>query len=196
MRWSSLEPCQVVESLTFIPDGRFPKEGTMKFLGRCFILCLFIGVSLSLSEDNLRAEDEKVKIEKVEVRLTDHGPVVLLQAQSHTIPIFVDQTVAGSIHAALTGVRLQRPLSHDLMHSILEAFDGKVMKTEITLKDGIYYGALTVEVQGAEKVFDSRSSDSIALAIHFKAPILVSHELLETAGKSKILELEAPTETL
>src|SRR5678815_52756 len=66
----------------------------------------------------------QVEIRDVEVRLSDHGPVVLLKAESRVIPIFVDATVAGSIQAALTGQKLTRPLSHDLMHMILDTFGG------------------------------------------------------------------------
>ena len=157
---------------------------------------LLAGVLFLTSPAASQSQNDQVEIEDVEVRLTEHGPVVLLKAEEKTIPIFVDQTVAGSIHGALTGLKLRRPLSHDLMHSILEAFEGAVKKTEITLKDGIYYGALTVAVKDTEKVFDSRSSDSIALAVHFKAPIFVGRDLLESAGKTKIMEHKAPTETL
>lgn len=124
----------------------------------------------------------QVTISDVRVRLSDHGPVVLLSADGKTIPVFVDHTVAASIQAALTGEKLPRPLSHDLMHTILEALGGRVTKTVITLKGGTYYGSLTVAFQGQEKVFDSRSSDSIALAIHFHAPILVGRDMLDKAG--------------
>ncbi|MDR4479694.1 MAG: bifunctional nuclease family protein [Nitrospira sp.] len=126
----------------------------------------------------------QVTVDEVHVRLSDHGPVVLLSAEGKTIPIFVDHTVAGSIQGALTGVKLPRPLSHDLMHTILEALGGRVVRTVITLKAGTYYGSLTVAFQGQEKVFDSRSSDSIALAIHFHAPILVARDTLDAAGTS------------
>lgn len=129
------------------------------------------------------AQSAQVQIRDVEVRLSDHGPVVLLMAEQRAIPIFVDPTVAGSIQSALTGQQLRRPLSHDLMHSILDAFGGKVTQVIVTLKDGVYYGALSVAVKDTVKVFDSRSSDAIALAVHFKAPILVARELLESAGK-------------
>ena len=46
-----------------------------------------------------------------------------------------------------------------------------------------YYGALTIAMQDQEKTFDSRSSDSIALAVHFKAPIIVGRDLLNSAGR-------------
>jgi bifunctional DNase/RNase len=99
------------------------------------------------------------------------------------IPIFVDATVAVSIQGALNGERLARPLSHDLMHTILDAYGGKVLRTVITMQGGTYFGALTVAVKDQVKTFDSRSSDSIALAVHFKAPILVGRDLLESAGR-------------
>ena len=126
---------------------------------------------------------QQVTIAEVAVRMSDHGPVVLLQAEEHVIPIFVDATVALSIQGALNGERLSRPMSHDLMHSILEAYGARVTQTVITLKEGTYYGTLTVSMKNDVKRFDSRSSDSIALAVHFKAPILVGRDLLESAGK-------------
>ena len=48
---------------------------------------------------------------------------------------------------------------------------------------GTYYGALSVALRDDVKTFDSRSSDSIALAIHFKAPIIVGRDLLNSAGR-------------
>ena len=139
--------------------------------------------SIAQGEEPFRSHSDPVKIAEVTVRMSDHGPVVLLQAEGRTIPIFIDLTVALSIQNALNGEKLPRPMSHDLMHTILDAYGGKVTQTVITLKDGTYYGALTVAFKDQVKVFDSRSSDSIALAVHFKAPILVGRELLETAGK-------------
>src|SRR5688572_29909107 len=125
-------------------------------------------------------EAQHVQIENVEVRVSELGPVVLLKARNRAIPVFVDAVVAQSIHGALSGQRPGRPLSHDLMHGILEAFDGRVSQVVVTLQGRTFYGALTVILRDTTKVFDSRSSDAIALAIHFKAPILVSRELLET----------------
>jgi bifunctional DNase/RNase len=147
------------------------------------VLLVFSDSASRVLADEPSSGSSQVKIADVQVRLSDHGPVVLLKAEGKVIPIFVDHTVAGSIQGALIGEKLPRPLSHDLMHTILESFGGKVTRTVITLKDGTYYGALSVSFKDQEKVFDSRSSDSIALAIHFKAPILVSRDLLESAGK-------------
>jgi len=133
-----------------------------------------------------------VRIERVQVRLSTAGPVVLLMAQGRAIPVCVDAVVAESIRSALDGRRPMRPLTHDLMHDVLTGFGGTVTQVVITFKGRIFYGALSVRMGDREEVFDSRSSDAIALATHFKAPILVSQELLDAAGVA--LEPDAPLE--
>jgi bifunctional DNase/RNase len=145
------------------------------------LLCaLLLSTQTSFSQSVSPPSAEQVTISNVTVHLSDYGPVVLLQAEGRVIPIYVDATVALSIQGALSGERTVRPLSHDLMHTILEAYGGKVVRVVITRKDRTYYGALTVAVQDQVKTFDSRSSDSIALAIHFKAPIIVGRDLLQS----------------
>ena len=134
----------------------------------------------------LPARAEELKVESTEVRASAMGPAVLLRVGNRAIPVIVDPTVAQSIQGALSGQKSARPLSHDLMHNVLKGFDGRVTRVVVTLNDGIFYGALSVAMGGKTRVFDSRSSDAIALAIHFNAPILVSRQLLETAG----IELE------
>src|SRR5919107_3804195 len=159
----------------------------MKTLWTLLVFCM-VGASLVLWRPPAQGESEQtnsqVVIRQVEVRLSDHGPVVLLKAEDRVIPIFVDATVAGSIQAALTGQKLSRPLSHDLMRTILDSFGGKVTQTVITLKDGVFRGALTVVMNDKTKVFDGRSSDAIALAVHFKAPIMVGRDMLDSTGKT------------
>jgi len=149
-------------------------------LSLCFLGA--IALSIAQAEASSAATSEQVTITDVKVRMSDHGPIVFLQAEGKVIPIFIDVTVAVSIQGALNGEHLFRPMSHDLMHTILETFGGKVTQTVITLKGGTYYGALTVAFKDNVKVFDSRSSDSIALAIHFKAPIIVGRDLLNSAA--------------
>lgn len=159
-----------------------------------FISCAAVMCAAALAPRPGAAEAPKpeaqarVQIENVEVLISQAGPVVLLKARNRAIPVFIDAVVAESIQGALSGRKPGRPLSHDLMHSILQGFDGRVSQVVVTLKGRIFYGDLTVVMGGKTKVFDSRSSDAIALAIHFKAPIFVSQELLDTSG----VELEKP----
>ena len=146
-------------------------------------LCCSAGATL---RDAVAAEPDAglVQIEQTEVLESPYGHIVVLKARNKAIPIFVDAVVAQSIHGALTGEKFPRPLSHDLMHSILQAFDGRISRVVISLKGATYYADVTVVMNGASKIFDSRSSDAIALAIHFNAPMLVSSTLLDDAGKA------------
>src|SRR5215813_15061075 len=97
-----------------------------------FLVLLFLPLHSSMAAEPKSSPPEQVTIADIKVRISDHGPVVLLQAEGKTIPIFVDLTVALSIQGALNGERLSRPMSHDLMHSIMEAYGGKVTQTVIT----------------------------------------------------------------
>jgi uncharacterized protein len=127
----------------------------------------------------------QVQIQDVSVLMSQMGPVVLLKAQGQVVPIFVDATVAGSIEGALRGVSFSRPLSHDLMHKILQEYGGTVVRAKISLKGQVYYGELEVAINGDRKVFDSRSSDAIALAIHFQAPIYVEQAVFDQADREE-----------
>lgn len=129
------------------------------------------------------AEHEPVRIASVEVGMSPAGPVVLLKARGRAVPVFVDLVVAESIHSALGGKKPPRPLTHDLMQTIFDSLDTKVTKVWITLKGDTFYADLTLVVKGKEKIFDSRSSDAIALALRYEAPIFLSEELLQSAGK-------------
>lgn len=157
-------------------------------IDRFLVVCIgvaFLLASVSAAADDApksTAEPGEIRVQNIEVRLSRAGPVVLLRVRNKAVPVFVDALVAESIQGALTGKKPPRPLSHDLMHTVLEALDAKVSQVVITFKAGIYYGALRVVAGKTTKVFDSRSSDAIALAIRFKAPILVSEELLDSVG--------------
>ncbi|WP_454064684.1 bifunctional nuclease family protein [Candidatus Nitrospira salsa] len=150
------------------------------------VLLLSVGMGVGVNaQEKFESEDEEVVIENVEVRVTPQGPVVLLEARERAIPIYVDPTVAGSIQGALNGLKFPRPLSHDLMHTMLEAYSIQVDRVFISLKDGVYYATMTLSLNGQLKIFDSRSSDAIALAVHFHTPIVVSRTLLESAGNPR-----------
>jgi bifunctional DNase/RNase len=129
------------------------------------------------------AAEDGVEIQEVQVRLQDHGPVVLLIVGDRFVPIHVDLTVAVSIVHALSGGASPRPLSHDLMRLMLLEMGAKVTRAVITLKDKTYYADLTVSLGDRTLVFDSRSSDAIALAVLFKAPIVVVKPTWEAAGQ-------------
>jgi len=129
------------------------------------------------------AAEDGVEVQEVQVRMADHSPVVLLIVKDRFVPIFVDPTVAVSIASALSGGASPRPLSHDLMRLMLLEFGAKVTRAVITLKEKTYYADLTVTLGSRTYIFDSRSSDAIALAVLFKAPIIVNKQTWESAGQ-------------
>ena len=147
-----------------------------------FTCCLVVASAAAEDRPKVATDPAEVRVQGIEVIFSQVGPVVLLKFRNKAVPVFVDSLVAGSIQGALTGQKPPRPLSHDLMHTILESLDARVSQVVITHREGIYYGALTIMVGKTPKVFDSRSSDAIALAIRFKAPILVLQSLVDSFG--------------
>src|ERR1041384_1923319 len=106
-------------------------------LSLCVLAALAVPVQAA---EPLPAISEQVKITEVQVRLSDHGTVVLLIAEGKAIPIFVDLTVALSIQGALNGEKTPRPLSHDLMHTMMETFGAHGTQTFISFQDCTFYG--------------------------------------------------------
>lgn len=161
----------------------------MRYLAALCRRCLAVSFAFVLTLQPAVAADPappapgQVRIAEVEVVASPVGPVVLLKSGQRAIPVFVDPTVAESIHAALQKQKLPRPLTHELMRTILEAWNGRVDRIVVTLVGQTFHAALTITLGETTREFDSRSSDAIALAIHFDAPIWVSRELLDTAGK-------------
>jgi uncharacterized protein len=146
------------------------------FLG--FIIC-----GSQVWETPVYAETKAIEVERLEVGMMADGPAILLFIGESAIPIFVDITAATAVQGILSGRKFPRPLSHGLMHTILEYYEIKLIKVFITLHEGIYFGTLTFSHNGKRQVFDSRSSDAIAMALYFQSPIFVENRLLEEAGK-------------
>lgn len=105
-------------------------------------------------------------------------------AEGRRLAIVIGYPEAQSIECHLQRVRTPRPLSHDLMSSIIQELGAKVVSVFIhKLPSGPYAGRITLRtVWGDEKEIDSRSSDAIALAIRVGAPIYTSKELLMKEG--------------
>ncbi len=131
--------------------------------------------------------DDSVPVELVGVRieLPSNTPVVLLRAQGtdRFLPIWIGAGEATAIALALEGIEPQRPLTHDLLTTILSRLDTTVDRVVVTdLRDGIYYADLVLVRNGEEIVISARPSDAIALAARVNAPILVFPGVLDEAG--------------
>jgi uncharacterized protein len=130
------------------------------------------------------AEEPGVTVQEVQVAIVGQSLVVLLIVGERFVPIHVDATVAGSIHSVLSGSITPRPLSHDLMRLILLEMGAKVTRAVITLKDKTYSADMTITIADRTMIFDSRSSDAIALALLFKAPIVVTKPTWDSASQT------------
>ena len=91
------------------------------------------------------------------------------------LPILARASEVASINLALSGQESPRPLSHDLLSSIIQDLGGRVLQVLIDiLEEPLCHGIIALEVQGREMDFDSRPSDAIALALRARAPVYVS----------------------
>ncbi len=90
------------------------------------------------------------------------------------LPIWIGPAEARSIQIELEGARPGRPMSHDLMLSLIEALRGRVTRVVINdLLDSTFYATIDVDTPTGTKHIDSRPSDAIALAVRAKCPIYV-----------------------
>jgi hypothetical protein len=117
---------------------------------------------------------------------TSNGSYALILKEidgDRRLPIVIGAPEAGAIAYELEGVHTSRPMSHDLMKTLIETFESKVLEICIhELKDSTFFAAITLENTTVE--VDSRPSDAIALALRFDAPIFIVESLLQEAGFS------------
>jgi bifunctional DNase/RNase len=110
-----------------------------------------------------------------------HTPVVLLKEKdgSRMLPIWIGPSEASAIAIVLAQREFQRPLTHDLLKTVVECLEARVPKIAIVdLQDKTYFATVYLE-RGEERfTIDARPSDSIALALRTGSPIFVKEELL------------------
>jgi len=131
----------------------------------------------------------QMKVDKLGIDLLTHDPVVILKDMdgSHYLPILIGPFEATAIALALEGAPVPRPLSHDLMRSILESLDTTLEQVIVhDIKDSTFFAKLILRTNGELQEIDARPSDGIALALRMQAPIYVSDKIvLEEATPDK-----------
>lgn len=121
----------------------------------------------------------------VRVELPSNQPIVLLREKdgSRYLPIWIGANEATAIAIALEGIQPPRPLTHDLMRSVIDAVGALAVRVVITeMRDSVFYADLALEVSGKEIQISSRPSDAIALAVRTGTPVFTISEVLEEAG--------------
>jgi len=113
------------------------------------------------------------------------SPIILLKDGSdrRALPIYVGQEQARAIINVLEGQIPPRPLTHDLMVNMMEAWQMKLDKIIIhSLQDNTFYAVLTMSLNGKKKEIDCRPSDAIALALRTNSSIWVVEEVVADAS--------------
>ena len=114
--------------------------------------------------------------------------VVLRDEQnSDMLPIWVGKAEASAISFTLERLSPPRPMTHDLMKSMLDSIDAKVISAVVTdLKDNTYFAKLHLLYGESEYSIDSRPSDAIALALRADAPIFATAEVLQKQSSEEL----------
>jgi hypothetical protein len=135
----------------------------------------------------------KLLINGISYSQTQNGAYALILSEldgERKLPIVIGTYEAQSIAIAIEkDIKPPRPLTHDLFKSFCERFNIIVKQVIIhKLVDGVFYSSIICERDGIEEIIDSRTSDAIALATRFEAPIFTYENILEKAGI--IIEIE------
>lgn len=128
-----------------------------------------------------------LKIKGISYSQTQNGAYALILTEiegDRKLPIVIGAFEAQSIAIALEkDIKPPRPLTHDLFKSVAHRFSIEVSKVIIhKLIDGVFYASIVCVREGVEEVIDSRTSDAIALALRFNAPIFTYKTILDKAG--------------
>lgn len=138
----------------------------------------------------------KLTIKGISYSQTQNGAYALILNEvdgERKLPIVIGAFEAQSIAIALEKeIKPPRPLTHDLFKNFADRFDIVVKQVIIhKLVDGVFYSSIICERDKIEEIIDARTSDAIALALRFNAPIFTYKNILEKAGiylKSNPLE--------
>lgn len=116
---------------------------------------------------------------------TSNGCAVFLGNDEKTFVIYVDQGIGEAIQRAVSGEQAERPLTHDLMLTILDGFGAEVERVIISdVNDGTFYARLVLSMENelGRKIveIDARPSDSIVLALASGNPIYTANTVMES----------------
>jgi bifunctional DNase/RNase len=150
-------------------------------------LAVVLLVSLVLVAISKETPPPFIEMEVKGVRLEPigHNPVVLLTDKEgkKALPIWIGLLEGNAIDKELKNITSPRPMTHDLLHSILTQVHVKVKEVKIVdLKDHTYFATLFLKLNKGVIEVDARPSDAIILALKSKIPILVSTKILDEQG--------------
>jgi bifunctional DNase/RNase len=124
-------------------------------------------------------------IESIRVSLMNYQRVVILKEKSSDryLPIWIGPAEADAIAVQLQDVSVARPLTHDLLRSVIDTLGAVVNHVLVNdLSNDTFYARIILDVNGGSLEIDSRPSDAIALAVRAKVPIFADEQVLNKAG--------------
>jgi bifunctional DNase/RNase len=124
-------------------------------------------------------------IDSIRVSLMNYQRVVILKEKlaDRYLPIWIGPNEADAIAVKLQGVHVPRPLTHDLLSSVIHTMGANVNSVMVTdLKNDTFFAKITLDIDGSQLEVDSRPSDALALAVRVEAPIFVDESVLDKAG--------------
>ena len=127
----------------------------------------------------------EMTIESIRVSLMNYQRVVILKEKGNDryLPIWIGPAEADAIAVRLQDVTVARPLTHDLMRSIIDALGATVEYIVVNdLTNDTFFARIMLRVDGKPMEIDSRPSDAIALAVRVQVPIFADESVLEKAG--------------
>lgn len=127
----------------------------------------------------------EVTIDSIRVSLMSQNRIVVLKEEDgeRYLPIWIGPFEADAITLQLQGMEVHRPLTHDLLKSVIETLGAEVLHILINgLEKNTYFARIVLESDGDRVEIDSRPSDAIALAVRVSAPIYVGEEVMDQAG--------------
>jgi len=139
-----------------------------------------------------------VSIDSIRVSLVSpHRIVVLKDGEERFLPIWIGPFEADAISIALQGNQVARPLTHDLLKTVIHEAGGTLSHIAVVdLREDTFYAQIVMQMNGKRVEIDSRPSDAIALAVRLQIPIYVAEAVMDKASirPSQSTESEAPGE--
>jgi len=127
----------------------------------------------------------EMNIDSIRVSLMNYQRVVILKEKmaERYLPIWIGAAEADAIAVKLQGVTVPRPLTHDLLRSVIDTLGATIDSIIVSdLKNDTFYAKILLNVDGGQLEVDSRPSDALALAVRTDAPIYAEDSVLDKAG--------------
>ena len=137
----------------------------------------------------------RMTVDSIRVSLVNQQQIVILKTEDSErfLPIWIGPFEAQAIAVKLHDLWLPRPMTHDLMSSVIADLGARVERIVVTdIADGTFYARVLLIADGKSLEVDSRPSDAIALALRVDAPIYVEDSVLDEASIDSRVELEDP----